>query len=118
MISKITPQICKDGQYEGHVVMRMPDYDQRLEITEECADDDESEGEQKQTLKSKLRFIRKVAAKLPQYIESVEIKRLSDGFVFSSFDQMKYDTDMGQVISELAGVLVGKHLVNPKESVL
>lgn len=127
-IKRIVPSICKsvkdengnvtsEAKYEGFIEMRAPSYDEVMDIQESCQIDVE-EGESKDEARARLikknssvAFIRKVAAFVPQFVQKVEIKRLEDGFVFDSFDMLKYDTDMFAVITELATRLVGKHQV-------
>lgn len=122
MKQKIIPELCKqlDSDYEGYVVMRMPDYDERIELSESCSvareDGDE---EVPQTRVEKLKFMRNLVKRLPEFIVELKITRKSDGYVFDSIDgPMKYDSDMASVISELAGTLVGKHLVQPSAMVV
>ena len=111
MQKTITPSICKpkkneDGTetaaaYAGQVVMKMPTYDERMAIYEDSGVEDSA------NLKS-LRLVRLLAKKLPDYLVSVDIKRLEDGYEFKDWASLQYDSDMGSVISDCCLALIGK----------
>ncbi len=131
---KITfePSICKpnaDGtaaEYSGTVTINLLSYDERLEIYEkyalENADAPEeqekpsapSSGELIRALKptssggSGVKFMRYAARQAKNHVTEISIKRLADGYEFTHWDQLNYDSDMGKVISEITGKLVGK----------
>lgn len=121
----IIPSICKVSQdergmdieplYTGHVKMRVPNYDERMEIIESC-NIQIAEGEDEKAVVARVKrggmsFIRAVAKVLPNYVTDVFIERLDDKYLFKSFEDLSYDSEMSGVITELAGKLVGKYQV-------
>ena len=111
MQKTFTPALCKpkkndDGTetpaaYAGQVVMKVPTYDERMAIYEESGIEDA------ENLKS-IRLVRLLAKKLPDYLVSVDVKRLEDGYEFKTWESLQYDSDMGGVISDCCLALIGK----------
>ena len=123
---KITfePSICKPGQdgsapaYSGSVTLRAPSYDERASFVEAVdfpaiaeGEEESKEAQLAQARKYNFAMTRHVAKRAPEFVEKIEIKRLSDGFVFETFESMVYDSDMASVITEIAQRLFGKNLV-------
>jgi hypothetical protein len=117
------PSVCKpqeDGSpqlYEGTVTMRMPTYDERLALYEEADidvdddDDNDDEKTKREKKKKRLRMMRAIARLAKDFVVAVELKRLSDGFVLSSWEHLSYESDASSVIQEVAGRLIGKFSV-------
>lgn len=121
---KFTPEICKSGEYEGHVILKMPSYSDRLSFyNEEYLDETtgepgkEAETEAEKSL-AKKRMIQKskavmqaVGNRLGEFIAEVNIVRKKDGFVMSTFEHLNYDSDMISVMTECAQRVLGKYEV-------
>lgn len=110
-----TPAICngEEADFSGQITMKMPTYDERLEIYEALGLD--FDGQVNEQAKSKgITLMRIVAKKLPQYIIKVDIKRKADGFHFDSLEKLQYDSDMVSVLQECSFKLIGKfNIANP-----
>lgn len=131
MKQKIVPKICISepgvlAKYEGHVIMRVPDFFERADLSAICQTgveelDSENPDEIKKAVEKKtgkssvFGIVMKLAVHLPCYLEEVEIKRLEDGYVFKSFDELKYDSDMIGTVTELSLRLIGKFTVGKDE---
>lgn len=121
---KFSPELCKGGEYSGHVVLKMPSYADRLSFYN---DDmiDETVGEpgkepttEKEKLAAKKRMNKKgralmetIGRRLDDFISEVHIKREKDGFLFDSFEKLNYDSDMIGVLTECSQRLIGKYEV-------
>lgn len=121
---KFTPELCSGGEYSGHIILRMPTYAERLSMySEEIIDETEGEpGKEPETPEEKRQARRRAATrgkammqavgeKLGSYILEVNIVRAKDGFVFSTFDHLNYDSDMIPVLTECTQRLIGKYEV-------
>lgn len=103
MQKTITPKICQGegAEYCGTVTMRLPTYDQRMGLYEAAGIEDA------ENLKN-ISLVRALAKHLPDYLITVDIKRLDDGYHFNSWDGLQYDSDMASVISECCLALITK----------
>lgn len=123
---RVEPAVTKEGDgvpaaYSGFVMMRIPDYFERMELLEEVSEafageepppEDETEAQAKRREIRRLnRRIRYLARKMEPFVEEVELTRLADGFKFTSYDEVKHDTELASVVTELATWVVGKHQV-------
>lgn len=118
MLLKFIPESMPEG-YEGHIMLRMPTYAQRLDIyssgdfVEEVAKDsapDKPESEARMARKSR-KLMQHVAEILGKFVAEVHIVRKKDGFTFLSFEQLNYDSDMIPVLTEAAAKILGKYEV-------
>lgn len=110
-----TPTVCKDqvtkledgteqvkpATFSGSVTMRLMSFDERMEhggaARSGIADGDKVIGAVREAVK----------ASQPHYVK-VDLKRLSDGKVYSSFDDLSYDASCGHILIEVAtGLLRG-----------
>lgn len=133
------PTICKPDEkgnpplYSGTVTLRMPTYDERMELYDAYGLEESGETDAPaapppdpqnselirapkpastgKSARSGIHFMRYAARQIPAHLESVEIKRLSDGFVLSTWDQINHDSDMVALITEVSSKLVGKFSV-------
>jgi hypothetical protein len=102
----ITPAICSPkgevpAAYAGNVVIRMPNYDERMGLYEDLGIEDATD------LKS-VTLVRHLAKRLPEFLISVDLKRLDDGEEFKSWEALQYDSDMAGVISECCLAMISK----------
>ena len=111
---QFVPKPCKEAQeFTGHVVMRVPLFDERYEIIDQMGLQlDNETGELKMADLNSFAAIRKmVTASLKFYI-SVDIKH-SDGREFKSKDDLLSDPDCDAILIDVAmnisrGFKVGK----------
>lgn len=131
---KFIPSICKaskDDQgneiaakYEGHVIIRVPDFDERQEFllvpemdevidAAAAANRGESDAsaviDQKVNAKRSMAIVKNLKKNLKDWVVSIEIKRLDDGFVFTSLDECRMDSEVGIISQEIAIDLLGKY---------
>lgn len=110
-----TPEVCTKGEYEGTVTLRMPTYDERLELYEDVPDL-EKDADEKAKHRRNVQLMRAIARKAGQFVEQVAIKRVADSFVFAAYDDVQMDTDLGEVVTEIVTRLAGKYAVgNPQQ---
>lgn len=121
---KFQPTLCDGKAYEGHIILRMPTYAERLSFFDEDMIDEtsgepgkEPETDAEKALANKRasmrgrKLMQAIAARLDGFVVEVAIKRLADGFEFKTFDQLNYDSDMIGVLTECGQRLIGKHSV-------
>lgn len=105
-----TPDICKPldndaEEYTGTVTIRMPTYDEKMGFYEAAGE--QLSGDAK---KAAVPLLRIVAKSAESHVVSVDVVRVSDGHKFT-FEEMKYDSDMHSVITEIATKLIGRFQV-------
>ena len=105
------PKICRpptleDGtqielkpEYSGSITLKMPTIDERLALQVEA-----------ETL-DPMAKLRLSCQKVKDHLVAVNITRLSDGFIFDSWDKLNYDSDMVAVVQEAALKLIRKFSV-------
>lgn len=128
MITKqFVPKICKGKDYEGFVKIRVPDYDERQsfylipELDEdidaaakaklEGATDKEAsdEGAKKISTRKMMAIMSNVRKQLPDWLVEINITRKDDNYVFTSLDEVRYDSEVGSVIQDCVNELLGKY---------
>lgn len=109
-----TPAICHDGQYEGTITLQMLTYDERNDFQDRIdisPEEIKKETSEKQKEKQGRKIIRLAAKLLPSKLLESNLKRVSDGFVFDTWDKIQYDSELAAVVTEAALKLVGKFRV-------
>lgn len=91
------PSICKKmtdeagnvipPEFEGKIVLRSPDFDERMSLAEECGSDLIEVQKNPQSDKA-IPVTRKIVKLSEAFYKSVDIKRISDGKKFESFKQL------------------------------
>jgi len=144
---KYTPQLCKpvtipakdetlerviEPKFSGHVVMRVPTYDERCEMRDRVASAD------KAMLRISMRIasgeitkeqaadeilasgssagvsVTRAAVKmLPEYVKEIHISRVRDSYKYKSFDELLCDEGCNALIEELAGAIFAKVEIGP-----
>jgi len=114
---KFTPSICSEGKYEGYVILNVPTYDERndfffiadydMEKSIEGVEMSEAEKDALTLKKTKAR-IKNIKDQLPAWIVEINIKRIDDGFIFDSYESVKYDSEVGALGQEMINELIGK----------
>jgi hypothetical protein len=124
---EFVPNICKPTKkkdaegnetevapaYSGSVTIMIPNYDERLDIMISI---EESGGKADATATrvEKYKYYQAVARHLPKFVKTIDIVRLEDELKFDSLDSLQADTEMGGLITELAGVLVQAYSAGKK----
>lgn len=121
MKNHYVPSVClgDDAEYEGTITLRAPTYDERLDMLEmlDLLDPDAETAEEmtqkakEKAQKNQTKVLRYLGKKLPDFLEKVDIRRKSDGYLFDSWDKLQHDSDMIPVIREASTKLVGKYQV-------
>jgi hypothetical protein len=133
-----TPSICKPSgetpaAYSGSITIRIPDYVERLELTERAgvdmaemlekainkskgADDPETadtSGKSKgRQAYEQLKFMARI---VPEFVLAVDITRVEDGFKFESWDDLAHDSDASICIMEIGPKILGKYNVGKQQ---
>lgn len=106
---KIIPSICKaDGSnWEGHVIMRLPTFDEKFEYIEAIgADIDEEDSVKKESKMSQIKKVRSLVKLSLKHYQEVNLKNKATGELVESVDAMQYVDDLHAVMAELAGKLI------------
>ncbi len=103
--------IEKDGElvmetfpplFQGEVVLRVPSYDDRMDITKECAmqinEQEISNGTHFDSMKKLVSFAKK-------HIKSCDLVKESNGREFKDPKELEYDDDGGNLLLEIGGFL-------------
>lgn len=102
---KYVPSLCKgeDKIFDGSVEIRLPTFDEKFEYFESLgADVDESGSVDKLSNTSKIKKIRSlVGVSKPHYL-AVDLKKLSSGEEFKSFDDLTTEPDAHPILIEVA----------------
>ena len=102
------PDWTKEPEYEGTITVRMPSYDERLELYD--AGGLGTEAAESRDTKQAIALMRHVVRSAAPFVVAINVKRKADGYVFS-WDDMLHDSDMGKAVTEVANRLIGKHAV-------
>lgn len=104
------PLACKGekAKFSGDVVLRMPAYEERMEIL--CEADfldltDESgsvSGSRKQQVQAMLKLVKASYA----FYEKVDIKRKSDGKEFKKLEDLRFDSECAEILQDVANYLL------------
>lgn len=109
---KIVPSLCKQegSAWEGHVIMRLPSFDEKMEYIQELGEDIDADGEvgsvKKESPVAKIKQIRKMVAVSAKHYQEVHLKDKTTGLLVQSFDEMQYLEELHSVLIELSGKLV------------
>lgn len=99
-IVRYVPTVVREGKFEGHVVVKQLSFDERYDLLEKGAGEDNKV--------HYLKFMREVVrVSKDRYVE-VFLKRKSDGREFKSFGDLEYGADVNDIRVEIAkGLLNG-----------
>jgi hypothetical protein len=105
----VTKEVEKDSPFDGFIDVKMPKYGERLQYSKECNIKVDKTGE----VDSANNF--DIAIKLleiaKKHISTVKLKRKDDGFEFTAVEQMEYDKEGSEVLSQVgAQILQGFRL--------
>lgn len=123
------PRVVKDSdgtertiepEYEGKVVLYVPNYAERqmlyglVEVEVRPGDTEEKITERVIKSGGGVSYLARVSEHVPKFLAELAIRRKDDGHVFT-WDDMQYDSDMQNVITQIASELTKKYRVgNPK----
>lgn len=108
MISKFVPSVC-DGEgkeFEGYVEVEELFYEDRLVLVEQLELPIGEDGEIDMKMKDSMKYIGKLVKSSIPFVKKVELKRLSDGVEFKSYDELRLDGNNAKVIIEIASRVV------------
>lgn len=110
-VFEFVPSICEasegvEPKFTGYVKLKRLGFDKRCQIAEESGLDVTDLEELKASGKSVLSLIRKAVSLTKDCFEEVNLKRLSDGAVFSSYDDLDLEPDLASVLTESAIKLI------------
>jgi hypothetical protein len=96
------PSYCKgdDRTFEGKITLRVPSAPERFRYLRLATNLNNSDDGQN------LEAIAVMIEKLEYHIEKVDIKRLSDGKRYTSYDDLTYDTGANQLLIETSSWLL------------
>lgn len=101
-VYKYIPKAVVEGKFTGFVKVKLLTFDEHYDFLEMYAgagDDDDS-------LKGLKATRQLVAASKSHYLE-VDLKRVSDGAEFKSFDDLAYGSDCHKILVDVATGLLG-----------
>lgn len=118
-VSRIyTPKLCQGegALFDGHVLLKVPSYEDRLEMLAEYPDliNEENEAESdKKISKAGMKTMLTMIRWSYQFYLEVKITRLSDKQKFKSLDDLRYSSDCQGIIQDVAtnlskGFVLGK----------
>lgn len=96
------------AEFSGNVVLRLPAYEERMEIMVECdfldmtSEEGKVTGSKKQQVKSMLKLVKASY----EFYEKVDIKRKSDGKAFKSLEDLRYDHSCAEILQDVANWLL------------
>lgn len=107
MMVKIVPKDCQgeDAKFEGYVELMPLGFDESMEILVSSSVELSELKNQSQSNQLKI-LISMVKASKPKY-QKVEIKRLVDGKVYKSVDDLWYDSSCKGILTDVASQLFG-----------
>lgn len=104
------PSQCKGDKslFTGNVVLRMPAYEERMELLCDAelldlADEEgQTKGDKKKQLKSMLQLVKASYA----FYEKVEIKRRSDSKEYKKLDDLRFNSECAEILQDVAMYLI------------
>jgi len=105
-----TPCEGDDAKFDGEVVLRLPTYDERMDLLMDNPDffddvEDSKEDSGKKVVVSNLKKSLAVSRWSYKFYKKVDIKRKSDGFHFKSLEDLQSSTDCTAIIADVANRL-------------
>ena len=108
-----TPTPCEGDEalFKGEVVLRLPSYDERMDLLIDNPDffaDEDTPKPKKKSAKMQIEDLKKSRAVCKwsyQFYKKVDIKRKSDGYHFKSLVDLKASTDCVSIIADIANRL-------------
>lgn len=101
-----------DALFSGEVVLRLPNYDERMDLLidnpdffDEVEEPKKNRSESKMQKHSNLKKARALSQWSYQFYKKVDIKRKSDGYHFKSLEDLKTSNDCAGIIADVANRL-------------
>lgn len=109
---KYVPSLCKgdDRQFEGHVVIDIPQYMDRLDMILSSGLDQSDLSNIEKIDGPKIKLLKSAS----KHLIGCEIKRIEDGYVYSGIDELLVCSEAAAMVTEclgkvINGVTVGKN---------
>lgn len=104
-----TKEVEKDSPFDGFVDVKMPKYGERLKYSKDCNIGATKDGEI--DVANNFDIAINLLEISRKHIGRVSLKRIEDGFEFTSVDQLEYDKEGSEVLSQIgAQILQGFRL--------
>lgn len=112
------PSVCKgdNATFKGSIIIRVPTFFEKMEYQEKAdlnfaafeklSQEGLTQSEKLDIMKSISPSIRKLAEMSVKHYVKIDLERVSDGKKFSSFEDMSYEPDCGEIIMEVANGLL------------
>lgn len=92
--------------FEGSVLLKTPSFDDRFRFVEECGFETTVEGVIDSSQKQ-IKPMRTMVKISEEFYKKVSLKKLSDGTVYKSFDDLSFDPECTMILIEIASTLMG-----------
>ena len=104
---KIVPSICKEAEsnWEGHIIMRLPTFDEKYEYMEQISVDVDDENVELMKNSDRIKKMRKMVGFSKNHYHEIALKNKVNGEVVSEYDQLTDDDELHAVLVEIAGKL-------------
>lgn len=102
---KYVPKPCQEGgEFEGHVMVRVPLFDERYEMLDQMGLKVEASGEVNAKDISAFASLRKMVAASLKFYQSVDIKH-KDGREFKSVEDLQSDPDCDAILMDVSSAV-------------
>jgi hypothetical protein len=115
MQMKFEPSACRAKEvngvtelamFSGTVTLKVPNFDERYQFIEDCGVNvADSGGVEKKS--SNFSILRSMVKNSEKFYISVELKKLSTGAEYNSFESLTYDPDCDSILMEVASEIRG-----------
>lgn len=104
---KFTPLCCQgdDKTYEGHIVLRVPSIDERLDLMSRIGVEINKDGEI-ELPKAQLLMSKNLISESWKFYEEVKLKCIADGQEFGSVDDLKFYPQLTSIATEVSRLLL------------
>jgi hypothetical protein len=109
------PKVCKDedATFSGSIKLKVPGFDERYQFMEDSGIDvGDDGGIQKKS--GNFAILRKMVKGSQKFYVGVELKKLSDGKEYKSFEELCEDPDCDPILIEIAGQIRSGFNPGPK----
>lgn len=106
---KFIPSICKgeNAKWVGHVVMRVPSFDEKFAYIEELGMSEDEEGNAAtKSSGQKLKYVRSIVSLSAKHYVEVDLKSSDGSIEVKSFEDMQYEEDLHAALIEVGSCLI------------
>lgn len=102
---RYTPELCKDGPFNGYVVMTMPKYSERKKLIKKYGIKANATGQVDFEVDA-IESLSAMVDGVKEYVEEVKIKRVHDKKEYVSFEDLEYDPSCDALLEDLGRLLI------------